>query len=184
MRFHTFKSDPLLVTDEWGWSDVGDYEVTRLGLVDPSGLFARCDYADSLRVAERFDAELLTPALVNEIWRVGKRTEPVIVRETDEERREREARGGQDPLERMATREWAERHDQGLWRQLEDWDHVQPVAGAKDWVAGAAPGRALNYGFIRANGTPIQTLGTRHDAGHVDYSQWLRLCRRIARKAA
>jgi N-acetyl-anhydromuramyl-L-alanine amidase AmpD len=52
----------------------------------------------------------------------------------------------------------------------------------KHWVLSnrlaERPGTAANYGWFRRDGSPIQTLGTRHDVHHVDYSQVVRLVRR------
>ena len=52
----------------------------------------------------------------------------------------------------------------------------------KDWVLSnkleGKPDTAANYGWFQSNNTPIQTLGTRHNISHVDYSQVLRLVRR------
>ena len=41
---------------------------------------------------------------------------------------------------------------------------------------------AVNYGGWGPNGRPIQTVGGRHNAEHVDYSQLIRLVKRWAKK--
>ena len=52
----------------------------------------------------------------------------------------------------------------------------------KHWVLSnrlqGRPGTAANYGWFRADGSPIQTLGIQHNIQHVDYSQVIRLVRR------
>jgi hypothetical protein len=45
------------------------------------------------------------------------------------------------------------------------------------------PNPAVNYGGWGPDGKPIQTVGGRHNAAHVDYSQLLRPVKRWARKA-
>lgn len=165
-------------------------EVTRLGLVDRSGAstFARLCYRDALRVADREGALLLTTGLVNHLCETGYYINPVVVRETPDERAERIRLHGPSSdrlsLERMATLEWARRHDAGVLRQLDRWDGLQQVCNVgKDWVRGARAGMALNYGWD-TDPKPgvtrmIQTLGTRHDDRHIDYSQITRLVRPV-----
>ena len=45
------------------------------------------------------------------------------------------------------------------------------------------PNPAINYGGWGPDGKPIQTVGGRHNAAHVDYSQLLRLVKRWAKKS-
>lgn len=174
----------------WIYLDEVDAEVTAIPCVDLSGesFLARPDYRTSLEVEAREEASMLSTGLVDLITRVGFYCPPTIVRETPEETAERLKRGGQNPLERMATVEWARRHDQAFLRYLEGWSGRTPVCnGGKDWIRGAKPGRALNYGWDRAPDPRAidmwQSLGTRHDASHTDYSQTLRLVR-PARKSS
>jgi hypothetical protein len=175
-----------------GWARLGTpfeaFEVTRLPLLDAKhGLFARLRYRSALVVAETLGASLMSTPELDYIQRIGFQLHPVIVRENAEEAHERTQRGGTDQLERMATIEWAQREDLGIVAQLGAWDQKLPVAGAgKSWVRGAAPGRALNYGWDTDPGPGIhyiQTLGTRHDASHVDYSQLTTLIRPLASRA-
>lgn len=193
---HTTPPEACAVPDVTGWVRVslpggGVCEVTRLPLVDTRhGMptFARPNYRASRIVAAREKAYMLTTGLVDHICEHGWYIDPIIIRETQVERADRIRRGLSDAyaLERMATREWAIRHDDAVMAALaapaNPWSGHPPVANAgKDWIIGAKPGRALNYGWD-TNPRPevthmIQTLGTRHDEWHTDYSQTLRLVR-------
>lgn len=184
MRFEVFCTPTSRAVEHpAGWAPISNgLEVTRLPLLDSQcGVFARLRYRDAATVAKNMHAELLTTAIADEIQRTGYQIPPVIIRETTEEQAERLARGGTDPLERMATIEWARREDLGILGHLAKWNQDLPVAGAgKDWIRGAASGRALNYGWDTDPGPGIhyiQTLGTRHDESHTDYSQLTRLVR-------
>lgn len=137
--------------------------ITPLPLIDAAtGLFARLSYREALGVAERYGAKLLTPEQVDLLFAKSPfKLAPCIL----------------PPTHMMASREWAEKHDACVRSQLEKlgWDGRTPVANAnKHWTRGAPPGRAHNYGWhdIKApNGRIWQSLGTRHDDGHRDYSQ-------------
>lgn len=121
-----------------------------------SGGFARLTYRDAGRVAKRLGARLPTEAEVR-MWdsapgvkHLSPCTQPA------------------GPL--MATREAADKHDACVLAQVGDWRG--PISGAgKHWIAGAPPGRALNFGWKRADGSYIQTLGNAHNDLHTDYSQ-------------
>lgn len=159
-------------------------EVTKLPLLDTScaTTFARPTYRAALDVARREGARLLTTEIVDAVSAHGFYLDPVIVRENSTERADRAARGGKNPLERMASLEWARRHDAAIIAILRAWEGHSPVANAgKDWIEGAPTGRALNYGWDRDPRPEVidlwQTLGTRHDDLHTDYSQTLRLWR-------
>lgn len=170
-----------------GWSDTvtlsdGDWQFTKLLLVDSLGLFARPDYETSLLVAFREDAHLLSVEAVDWIAEHGFKTKCIIQRETPTEKAERVARGGTDELERMSTQDWAHRTDLAFLDQLGAWDRQQPVMSPiKDWIEGAPMGVAWNYGDFSPhapNGRMWQTLGSKHNRQHGDYSQGLRLRRR------
>ncbi len=192
---HQTPPEACQVADATGWVRLtlpkggGVVEVTRLPLVDVrDGMptFARPTYRSARVVAARYAAHLMTTGLVNLICEEGHYIDPIIVRETPAEKAERLQRGGTNPLERMATKEWAARHDDAVMAALSasNWTGWPPVSNAgKDWIEGAKPGRALNYGWDtdeRPEVTSmIQTLGTKHDDMHTDYSQTLRLVRAI-----
>jgi len=150
-----------------GWIPFGDLEITAAPLIVAGGdpPFARLTYRDALAVAARFGARLLTLAEHDELWRIGRKLRPVL----------------KTPGPDMASLEYARQHDAELIDQLVSWDGTTPLANAgKQWVAGAAPGRALNYGWwstMAPKGRMWQTLGTRHDDRHTDYSQLTMLVR-------
>lgn len=186
MKFEVFSTAPYQAfLHPAGWAPISNgLEVTRLPLVDSQvGAFARLRYRDAVKAAKANGASLYTTAIADEVERTGYQLRPVIVRETPEETAERIKRGGTDPLERMATIEWARRMDLGIAYQLQYWDESKPATnGWKLWIDGAASGRALNYGWDTdptAEGIHyIQTLGTRHDDGHTDFSQLTTLVRK------
>ncbi|MGL4442671.1 MAG: hypothetical protein ACRCU1_03530 [Alsobacter sp.] len=151
-----------------GWLPFGDgLEITAAPLIDAdeAGLFARLTYRDALAVAGAMGARLLSLTEHDKLWRTGRRLMPII----------------KTPGQDMASLEYARQHDAELFEQLKSWDGKAPLANAgKMWVMGAAAGRALNYGWWDAkapNGLMWQTLGTRHDDGHTDYSQLTMLVR-------
>lgn len=160
-----------------GWAPLmPGVEATRLPCFDRrEELFARCDYHDSLEVARRLGGRLGTQAEHDELARVGILLRPVILPPTSE----------------MTSRAWCERHDRGVWGQIGalvldgtiagDLAAMPPFANVgKQWVSGAAPGRAINYGWWdpgAPNGVMWQRMGRVHDDRHVDYSQLLTLFR-------
>lgn len=149
---------------ESGWIRIGDVEVTALPLVDLShpGMFARLTYRDANEVAKREGAQLLDKSLVDLVWMKGTQLRPVILKPTVE----------------MASLAWCREHDAKVWAQLTGWDEKTPVANAgKDWLRGAKPGRAMNYGWLQSDGKAIQPAAQAHDEHHVDYSQLTRLVR-------
>ena len=189
MRFPIFTTPPeRCVAHPAGWGPItlsdGDWEVCRLPFLDSTaGAFARPTYRDSLIVAKSEDAELITVETAVRVHTTGFRcAKAAVIREIQEEKTERTKRGGRDELERMATIEWARRADLEFGEMLARWDQVALVAHPlKDWIAGGATGRSLNFGFFdqhAPDGIAYQELGTRHDWMHSDYSQVLRLRRR------
>lgn len=184
--YHTAPEDAEL--DPTGWVSTAVGEVTALPLRDRrTGLFARLTYRDAVAAAKLLGGELLSEREQDAIALEGVMLDPCTL----------------PPTAQMASVEWAQRHDRCLTDQLHAiaWDRASPVNNAgKDWIRGAAPGRALNRGWYaeRApNGQPriadghfkggrppaarlIQTTGGAHNDGHTDYSQLTRLVRREA----
>ncbi len=151
-----------------GWVPFADgLEITAAPLVDQDveGLFARLTYRDAVAVAGAMGARLLTMAEHDLLAKTGRKLRPII----------------KTPGAEMASLRYAKEHDAELADQMGKWDGVTPLVNAgKQWVYGAAPGRALNYGWWSSaapNGRMWQTLGTRHDDGHTDYSQLTMLVR-------
>lgn len=135
--------------------------ITPLPLVDAkTGLFARLRYRDAVAVAKTYGAKLLTTEQADRLFQKSPfKLSPCIL----------------PPTAKMASKEWAEDHDGCVRAQLANWDGRTPVANVgKHWIRDAAPGRALNYGWHDTkapNGRMWQSLGTRHDDAHTDYSQ-------------
>lgn len=154
-----------------GWYQLSDtIEITAAPLVDSSQLvttFARLTYRSALLVCARLHARLLTVEEHDRVAKIGKLLLPVLKR----------------PGLLMASLRYAQEHDAALLSQLDDWDYRVPLSNAgKQWIHGAKPGRALNYGWYdrRApNGRIWQTLGTRHNDLHTDYSQLTMVARPI-----
>ncbi len=147
--------------------------ITPLPLLDvETGLFARLRYRDAVKVAQGYGARLLSVEEADKLFAESPfKLAPCIL----------------PPTAMMASREWAEKHDACVREQLErlNWDGHTPVANVgKHWIRGAAAGRALNYGWHDSkapNGRIWQSLGTRHDDAHTDYSQLTYLVKEIAR---
>lgn len=135
-------------------------KVTCLPLLDVrTGLFARLRYRFAAIVAKREGAQLMSEEIADDLAARGFRLKPCIL----------------PPTSAMASKEWAEKHDACVKAQLERWDGRSATANiGKHWLRGAAPGRALNYGWhdsAAPNGRMWQSRGTRHDDMHTDYSQ-------------
>ncbi len=146
--------------------------VTALPLRDrKTGLFARLTYHDALTAAARLGGQLLSESEQDAIAKEGTILDPVIL----------------PPTSSMGSLAWARREDAGIQTQLsaKGWDGSSPVTNAgKDWIRGAAAGKAINRGwYVNAAGagTPppaghlIQTTGGAHNDAHTDYSQLTRL---------
>jgi hypothetical protein len=65
----------------------------------------------------------------------------------------------------------------GPWKDVVRADRDYREAGGRMLLRAGQVGL---YGWLRANGTPVQPPYGGHSLGHVDYSQGLRLVRRIA----
>ena len=138
--------------------------VTMLPLYDPATqLFARLTYEGALAVAKRMGGMLLSTEEYDQIARDGYEIQPCPLVNSKE-----------DSL-KMGTLAYAKKHDKCVWAQLGGWKRDRPVANlGKQWIRGAAPGMALNYGWDKVPGPEvkyIQTLGHKHNAKHRDYSQ-------------
>lgn len=113
---------------------------------------------EAVEIAKAQGCELPTPALVDAIWKAADlKVEPVPMAPNR----------GDSAGQFLDHRHHVEGQLAGKSFKL--------VAGThKDVVAG--PGL---YGWHRLDGVPIQPLYTGHDASWKDYSQGLRLCRRV-----
>lgn len=84
---------------------------------------------------------------------------------------------------RMTSLDFSEKFNAGIERQLQAKPHSNILAGPwKYWILHPriVEKGAVNYGGWDASGTPIQTVGGRHDATHFDYSQLLQPVQRVA----
>jgi peptidoglycan hydrolase-like protein with peptidoglycan-binding domain/N-acetyl-anhydromuramyl-L-alanine amidase AmpD len=122
--------------------------------------------ASAQRVADHFDAVLPTSRICDLVWAQARvRISPCT----------------QTPDAKMAFTSRMLRHSREVDEKLRGRAGLVENVG-KNWVLSNAldgkPGTVANYGWFRPNGVPIQTLGTRHDLHHVDYSQVVRLVRR------
>lgn len=163
--------------------------VTALPLWDlANGLYARCSYDDSLIVAQKFGAKLLTWDQFAYIAQHGFIIEPCI----------------QQAGPKMASREWCEKHDKCVRERLaaSGYDGSKPVSNVgKQWLrepVGANHGwwvrrvqgkdASGNPAIVkrwddgipgdRSNLVPIQNAGLAHvaeKAHYTDYSQLLML---------
>jgi peptidoglycan hydrolase-like protein with peptidoglycan-binding domain len=122
--------------------------------------------ASAQRVADHFDAVLPTTRICDLVWAQARvRISPCT----------------QTPDAKMAFTSRMLRHSREVDEKVRGRPGLVENVG-KHWVLSNAlegkPGVAANYGWFRPNGVPIQTLGTRHNLHHVDYSQVVRLVRR------
>ena len=91
---------------------------------------------------------------------------------------------GPEDLARMTSLDFTVRFSTGIDRQLEQAPRAGMAAGAwKYWILHPriVEKGAVNYGGFDATGRPVQTVGGRHDAGHIDYGQLFQPVRRQAR---
>lgn len=159
--------------------------VTLLPVWDArNGIFAHLTYADALKVAERFGARLGSTTEFDTIHKLGFEIAPCIAgfdaddiacaQQLGYDLTDKDQKATFYSL-RMGTKLWAARHTACVLRKLSGWDGTKPVSNAgKNWIIGAAPGMALNYGWYdpeAPNGRMWQSLGTKHNAQHHDYSQ-------------
>lgn len=161
--------------------------VSRLPLLDrQTGLFARVTETTTEAVAKRLGAREPTAEEMIELAHLSFWIRPVPIRETPEEKADRLKRGGTDPLERMATEDWAKRMDDAVLAELANWTGDKPVVNVgKAWVSKDLFGHippdhtVFNMGWDDdpdpAKVHWIQNVGWAHNAQHVDYSQvlWL-----------
>ena len=128
-------------------------------------------YQEAVEICRANQWVVPTQAVSDAIWRAAKvRVPPVplVIKPED--------------AQFMKTIAWSIRHNANIDKTpIEPGTLVADVG--KDWVLdnGIAVSHAVNYGWRQLNGTLIQTLGHRHDAGHWDYSQVLRVVQRRAR---
>jgi peptidoglycan hydrolase-like protein with peptidoglycan-binding domain len=139
MGYETFASDPArAVIDPSGFYQLRPNQpgrglrVSRRALRDPdAGLAARFSQYDAEQAVARLGGGLPTDAEWREIARVAHWIAPVVLRETPEEKAEREAKGlGLDhSLDKMSTREWCEREDTKVDAEIatSGWDGNLPL---------------------------------------------------------
>jgi len=131
------------------------------------------------RIADILGAYMLTPKLVDEVWKHSKKLNP-------------------HPQKISASKFAILKHHEALEKEQDD--HIGLISGWKDWCIGPAifqrPTRAINYGWhVDTTGTSwkgirlysgvvagkvIQPAASSHDINHTDYSQ---LCRLVQKQA-
>ena len=119
--------------------------------------------------AEEMGCELPTPAMVDAIWLAASlKVDPL-------------PRKHNGTLAEMATAPVYESQADRIAAQLGYVDFATTlVAGThKDVVRSAATKKIGIYGWHHATGKPIQKPYYQHSADWIDYSQGLRLCRRV-----
>lgn len=170
--YFTLPEDVVLTAP--GWVEWEGMTISPLPVTDSkTGVFARLRYKDAATAAAKLGARMLTKDEIDLIHKRGFEIKPAL----------------QTPGPKMASLEWAKKHDARVHEQLEamGWDGHTPVSNAgKNWLPGAPKGRAINYGwftappaqkggpFLSADGFVMwQTPGGAHDENHTDYSQVL-----------
>lgn len=162
--------------------------VTRLGaVVEDAHTRISVDAFTQQEIADELGAVLLTPKLVDEIYRQSAKLSPST----------------RDPGPQMASAAELIRHSQTVDSKAQGASSPPALANVgKDWVIAKAvftdsaitKNRAANYGWL-GTGTDrsvtglsaIQSIGTHHTAGgiespgHVDYSQVARFAHRGAK---
>jgi|GEM_PF-5136998 len=127
---------------------------------------------DQTLAADTLGAHLLTPFLVDEIWkRADVRLEP----------KTQAWYGGPGGDGSMGTKRRVFDYNEIVEKELGEVPPEKLVASeGKDWVidgyAFTPAGRikGTNYGWHRKNGKPVQGLGRVHNLAHTDYSQLFR----------
>lgn len=149
--------------------------------------YARLSYRDALELAAREGARLPTEAEAR-AWHAaaasaGALPPPCVLpgAASEELARLHRERGWSPPRSgdpRMASAEWARAHDEcAATRQRGEYGSAN---AGKLWLAGAKPGRAINFGWLEpTTGRYIQTAGGAHDDSHADYSQLTWLVREV-----
>lgn len=153
-------------------------QVTPIPLKDSrTGGYARLRYRDALAVAKRLGGQLMSDTEQGQLSKVGIMLKPVTLPGSSPQLL---AKGYQAGGAQMSSFEWAQVEDALIDKQLVDlgWDTVTIVNNAgKDWLRGAAAGRAINSGWYdkSAKYGRIQPPSSAHDDGHTDYSQLTRV---------
>jgi len=138
------------------------------------GVRVSMNEADQQRAADALGAHLLTPFLVDEIWKQAKaRLEPKPqVWYADGTMAKR---GRVFDFDAIVSAEAAK-------KSPGDFDLVS--GEGKDWVldsfAWSKPSQATNYGWHRPSGEKYQPLGRVHNLAHTDYSQLSRFVSSVA----
>ena len=135
-------------------------------------------YEQHVAACRKYDWVPPTAALSDAIWRAaGTKIDPKGLVQ-----RQQDARF-------MATMGFILKHNQGVDAALAAKGALSGtlVAGGvgKDWILHKRLEErgAVNYGWHRSSGSPVQPVAATHDRKHFDYSQVLRAVRREARAA-
>jgi hypothetical protein len=119
------------------------------------------------RIAKEEGCELPTPALVDAIWRTADlKVAPL-------------PRSHNGTIAQMASPPVYADQAARVLKQIEGQPFALLAGTHKDVVRCPRTGRLGLYGWHRLDGRVIQPLFTGHAMAWIDYSQGLRLCRRI-----
>ncbi len=177
-----------------------EVRVPRLPLWDSdAGIFARCSAARTKQWCDENGAKMMSYNEANALNMSPEtlKVQYIAVRETEEERKEREKEGGKNPLRNMGSMDWMKRFDAEFKKRVleKGWDiddmekyNEMPVvsfACGKAWlneVNYKMKGGAVNFGFWDVVAKKyVQNMGFQHGggdasdggaSGHFDYSQW------------
>lgn len=136
------------------------------------GIRASMTEQDQTLAADALGAHLLTPFLVDELWkRADVRLEP----------KTQAWYGGAGGDGSMATKRRVFDYDAIVDKELGDVPFEKIIASeGKDWVieafafTPAGRSKGTNYGWHRKSGEKVQPLGRVHNLAHTDYSQLAR----------
>lgn len=146
---------PLIAIDGTQW-EVADMYIAPVSI------------GEAERIAKEHDCELPTPALVDAIWRAADLKLPPLPRSHN------------GTIQQMASPSVYADQDARIVAQLEG-KMFSLVAGTHKDVVRCPRTRKLGlYGWHQLDGKVIQPLFTGHAKAWIDYSQGLRLCRRVA----
>ncbi len=125
---------------------------------------------EAARLAREYDADLPTPELVDAIWHEADlKLAP-------------QPRSHDGTAQAMASEHVYQEQQIRIDQQVNGRAFRLLAGSHKDVVRDPATGRLGLYGWHQPNGVVIQPLYTGHRHDWIDYSQGLRLCRRVLAK--